>query len=57
MFYNFKMTNVFKSHTMLLKGIANFLFHELLGEINLPMIPPSNVKQVAFWNFENLENL
>lgn len=51
------MTNVFKSHTMLLKGIANFLFHELLGEINLPMIPPSNVKQVAFWNFENLENL
>lgn len=43
------MTNVFKrSHTMLLKGIANFLFHELLGEINLPMIPPSNVKQVAF---------
>ena len=50
------MTNVFKSYTMLLKGIPNFLFYELPCEINLPKIPPSNVKQVAFWNFENLEN-
>ena len=48
---------IFKSYTMFLKGIPNFLFYELICEINSPKISPSNVKLVALWYFENMENL